>query len=171
MPSPWGTSTRAKQMFFGQYQGEPLTAASKREWDSLVGRWKGRTVQIGAAVTEQTEIDLPNGQRAAAAIDYIVKRVGCNANDTESRCIQITGESKIEGDAAIKAMLAGSERMGLKVEYKSVKIEQRFELVTEPSTLVPHKLVASTGIDADQVIMGEAVKTAVVSTETRTYTY
>ncbi len=161
----------AKKMMFGQYQGDAIVAATKREWRGLVGRWKGRTLQVGVPIAEQTEIDLPNGQRATAGVDFSIERVPCNAADTGTGCVLIAGASKIDGDAALKAMSAGPAVMGIKVEYKSVAIEQRFELVTEPSTLVPHKFVSSFGIKADQVVMGEAVKSDMVSTETRTYTY
>jgi len=167
MPEP------LKKMLFGQYQPDAVAASAKREWDWIVARWKGRDLALGTPVEETSELELPNapGTKQSTTITYTAQRVGCNPADQATSCVAISGKSVLGGPELARAMEAGTAKMGLKVTVNDAKIEQSFELIAHPGTLVPHKLVTTTAVEADQVIFGEAQKTSTVATETRTYRY
>ncbi len=165
-----------KKMLFGPFAPEALSNTTKTDWEFLVSKWKGKEIFLGKTITEQIESELPNapGQTISEELTYEVQKCPCDSDDSTNHCVQITGASSSEGEEFAKAFQAAIAKMtGISSVAKPVNAEMKssFELILDPATLLPYKLVKTRTTNIEQVIMDETVSMNAVSKEIRTYQY
>jgi hypothetical protein len=102
--------------------------AALEHWDWLVGSWRGRTLTPGEPVRHESRIVVGTGfmeKKEVAAEERTSLEVGipCTPDAQERRCVRLTVELQPLGQSE-----TGTGPMARK----------RFELVTDPDTLVPY---------------------------------
>jgi hypothetical protein len=127
-----------------------MVEGAKEMWHVQVAAWHGVTLEQGKPVTRPARL-LP-----AALANVVVPvtetlsyegAVPCAEGETERRCVRLvllarSVESELAGVKAallarVKA-LAGEE--GPDYQVDELQVEHRTELVTEPGTLIPHRV-------------------------------
>ena len=118
-------------------------------WNLAVGFWIGAELDFGEAW--EMDVDAPVWLLPALAVRSHVRmearrRVPCTASERKARCVELTLHSEPERAAlpaltrAIVARLTGP-RAALPGEVREVGLANDLTLVTEPSTLVPYRVV------------------------------
>lgn len=126
-----------------------MRAESEELWNLAVGFWIGADLELAAPYVMQGEAELPlvPGVRAASGIEFQVRRrVPCAAAERVPRCVEVTLRQTPEhaaverARAAIAARLAGPDAP-LDAPLGDLDLESELLLVTDPATLLPHRLV------------------------------
>lgn len=102
--------------------------SAREYWDRVVGNWRGVTLVPGEPVRRESKMVVGTGmlqkEEVAAEERYALEvDVPCTPDARERRCVRLTMEQQPVGQSE-----AGSGPMASK----------RFELVTDPDTLVPY---------------------------------
>lgn len=123
---------------------QALTATVAREWDMLVGLWAGADLEVGAVYEyeDRSYVPLaPDVPIPMIAEFSVAERLACPAA-TRRRCVRIEHISTVDEDSVARAVRAVLERFtagsGVALKIDDFEIENLLELVTEPTTLLPH---------------------------------
>jgi hypothetical protein len=128
---------------------EAMVDEARDAWNLAVGFWIGAELDFGEAW--EMDVDAPVWLLPALVVRSHVRmearrRVPCTASERKARCIELTLHSEPERAAmpaltrAIVARLAGAQGT-LPGEVREVGLASDLTLVTEPSTLVPYRVV------------------------------
>jgi len=119
-------------------------------WNLAVGFWTGADLRVAETYAMQSEAELPllPGVRAPHAVEFSVRRrVPCAAAERASRCVEAVLRSVPDRAALERAapqLLARVLPAGAEPAEGAVKdlaAESELVLVTDPATLLPHRLV------------------------------
>jgi hypothetical protein len=142
-------------------------AQAREAWNLAVGFWTGADLELGERYVMRVEADLPLLPGAKADHDQefsVRRRVPCSAAERERRCVEITLRATPDPAALervareLAARVAGPERPGTAGELprRTVAVENELLLVTEPATLLPHRLVWTRSVRVTTVAPGDA---------------
>ncbi|MFL5274589.1 MAG: hypothetical protein ACJ79E_21245 [Anaeromyxobacteraceae bacterium] len=123
-----------------------LQRSTAFDWEVLVGAWAGERLEPGALRRKQVSAYVPELPAVEALLDVeygVEARVPCTGEDTARRCVALVYRGRLaDGDRA--ATLARLRRVAASETNKAVPedVHAEFEvlLVTEPGTLVPHRM-------------------------------
>lgn len=105
------------------------------DWDALVARWRNRALEPGTEIADVGSLEIPQIARPIRTIrKTTAERVPCDG----ARCLRIVVEESldpVEHDAVLAAMNDGFSKEG---RVSEVDVAYRWELITEPDTLIPH---------------------------------
>lgn len=127
-----------------------MRAESEEMWNLGVGFWIGADLELGARYGMENEAEVPllSGTTAEYQVEFSARRrVPCLATEREARCVEITLRSVPAPQVlpritkALLVRLAGSEAAAATGALREVSVENELVLVTEPATLLPHRLV------------------------------
>jgi hypothetical protein len=129
---------------------EAMVDEARDGWNLAVGFWIGAELDVGEA--REKEVDAPVWLLPAVAVKSRVRmearrRVPCTASERKARCVELTLHSEPDHAAlpaltrVIVAKLAGDEKALPPGEVLEVGLATDLTLVTEPETLVPHRVV------------------------------
>ncbi len=143
-------------------------------WNLAVGFWTGADLRLAETYAMQSEAELPllSGVRAVQAVEFSVRRrVPCAAAERAPRCVEAVLRSVPDRAAVERAapqLLARVLPPGAEPPEgaaKDLAVESELVLVTDPATLLPHRLVWSKAVrlgarddgpaDAEQVDRAE----------------
>ncbi len=127
-----------------------MRAEAEEAWNLAVGFWTGADLALGQtyALESASEIPLLPGVRAPQAVEFGVRRrVPCAAGERAPRCVEATIRSTPDpaalrraSDALLARLVpADEERPGEAASRLSAQSE--LVLVTDPGTLLPHRMV------------------------------
>ncbi len=170
MPPP------AQVRFQDRMSDEALSVGISEEWEALVGRHAGRTLVPGLSEPVPGRMALP------IAPDVVVdtltsetwERVPCG----EADCVRITWTERLapEASAALtdamrEDIAAGMASEGLgQPTVTDLGLIYAWELVTEPETLVPHRLAAQRTMTVKLALDGTEVIVEQRDAHSRDYT-
>jgi hypothetical protein len=156
---------------------EALTGLAAQEWNAIVGMWAGADLEMGEVYSFEEEAALPliPGATVAMISEFsIERRTSCVEGGTGEDCVEIHLVSTPDPEA-MKAILAQyTERLlstpGLGgIGFESLAMENEMVLITEPSTLRPHRLVLSKSVAG--VVSADNQRSEVSQADVRTYRY
>lgn len=155
---------------------EALAGLAAQEWNAIVGRWAGEDLVIGMkyGFDEQAALPMIPGAAVTMVSEFsIERRTSCVEAGTDADCVQIRLVSRADS-AAVRELLAQfTERLlatpGLGIAFESFEMENEMVLVTEPSTLRPHRVRISKRTKG--VVSAQGERGEVSQSEVRTYRY
>jgi hypothetical protein len=155
---------------------EGLAGLAAQEWNALVGRWAGSDLAIGAEYEFVEDAALPMLQGAVVPMVSTFtagRRTSCSDTGTGNDCVEIRVVSRADPAAVAEILTqfaAGLLAMpGVGLAFESFELENTMVLVTEPSTLRPHRVRLSKGMKG--VFTADGERSEVSQTEVRTYRY
>ncbi len=122
-----------------------LARAAAEDWEVSVGAWRGQRFEPGQPRRKRVEGSLPllPGVAASLDVEYGLRgRVPCE-DDAEPRCVELTYvETTSPGDrgALLERLRAGMQKGSEQGTIEDASARSEATLVTEPDTLVPHRL-------------------------------
>jgi hypothetical protein len=123
-----------------------LARSTAFDWEVMVGAWAGQTLRQDDAKTKKVKASVPLFAAAETTLDveYVLEgRVPCTEDDAVRRCVALTYRGRISPDdraATVERFIkAGNFKKDDPVP-EDVHSEVEVQLVTEPDTLVPHRL-------------------------------
>jgi hypothetical protein len=147
-----------------------MVAEANEMWTLGVGFWNGADLAVGKVLTGESEGELPMAPGAVVKfkLRFVAKkRVPC-AGERRPRCVELSLRSIPDPKALKPALekfvtsLVPPGQAPPKGLFERVNIENDLVLVTEPATLVPHKLtwtkkarIRSLGRDAETLDRSE----------------
>lgn len=125
---------------------DTMARAAAEDWDVTVGAWRGLTLAAGAMRRQEVAGSLPlvPAVPARLSLEYgLEAMVPCSDEDTARRCAALVyrGEPAPSEHAATLERLRQALRRGegpLELEDFHARFETT--LVTDPSTLIPHRM-------------------------------
>jgi hypothetical protein len=127
-----------------------MKSESQESWNLAVGFWIEADLDLGEryGLENEAEIPLLPGTTARYEVEFgVARKVPCAAGEKALRCVEISLRSVPDPDVmprittALVERLAGPEAKIPANAIQDVAIENELTLVTEPATLVPHRLV------------------------------
>jgi hypothetical protein len=123
-----------------------LARSTAFDWEVMVGAWAGQTLRQGGPKTKKMKASVPLFAAAETTLDveYVLEGlVPCTEEDTARRCVALTYRGQISPDdraATVERFIkAGNFKKDDPVP-EDVHSEVEVQLVTEPDTLVPHRM-------------------------------
>ena len=126
-----------------------IDAVPRHEWDAMVAMWLDADITIGDTLAMADSVVLPLLPDRKVAMETRITALGWTAcgDGGAARCVRLEVGSRLTPESARAAGIAMIERLAGKkdadeVSREAVELQQETvtTLVTEPSTLVPHRL-------------------------------
>ncbi|HYG66079.1 MAG TPA: hypothetical protein VD838_00420 [Anaeromyxobacteraceae bacterium] len=145
-----------------------LRAESQEAWNLAVGFWIGAELELGERYGLENEAELPllPGTTARYEVEFgVARKVPCAPGEKAARCVEIGLRSVPDPEVmprittALVERMAGPEVKIPEAAIQGVEVENELVLVTEPSTLVPHRLVWTKAIRVTALGEGETART------------
>lgn len=121
------------------------------EWWPLVEMWTGREVEPGARYELDLVTRMPLLAGAPIRMDgelHVSKRCACDGGDGPRRCIELVLVTKADPLELLPLLGAEAERQEgegpAPVTVTKLELDETVRLVTEPETLVPHRVESRT---------------------------
>lgn len=126
-----------------------MRAETEELWNLQAGFWTGAKLELGETYTLSADAAVPlvPGARARQEVRFSARRrVPCAAGEDELRCVELTLRAIPDADALSGAKAAAVAALGdaagvVPSAVREVGAEAEALVVTEPATLVPHRLV------------------------------
>jgi hypothetical protein len=127
-----------------------LDADAEERWNRAVGFWIGAELTLGQPYVMRSEARLPLVPEvtAEAKVEFQVRRrVPCGAAEREARCVEVTLRSAPDPAAverrldAVAARLSSTGAPVSAAALAGLTLESELVLVTDPETLLPHRVV------------------------------
>jgi hypothetical protein len=127
-----------------------LETDAEERWNRAVGFWIGAELTLGQPYVMRSEARLPLVPDATgeAKVEFQVRRrVPCGAAEREPRCVEVTLRSAPEPGAverrldAVAARLSSTGAPVSAAALAGLTLESELVLVTDPQTLLPHRVV------------------------------
>lgn len=129
---------------------DAVVEGARETWHVQVAGWRGVTLEKGKPVTRQARMSPPALASVVVPVTETLTYEGavpCAEGETVARCVRLTFEAKpVESElpgvraaflGRVKA-LAGAEAPDYQLD--ELRVEHRTELVTEPGSLIPHRV-------------------------------
>jgi hypothetical protein len=133
---------------------EVLQLESSRTWGALVGMWAGVTLTEGKPLTSDASVTIPvvNLPLTVHSTFELVRQEACETGDRKRSCVRLRATSRPDATQLAEAQRKLKERAGGPVEslsMNSLKVEDRYEVLTDPNTLRPRTAEWVRGADIE----------------------
>lgn len=127
-----------------------VEADAEERWNRAVGFWIGAELALGEPYVMRSEARLPLVPEvvAEARVEFQVRRrVPCGAAEQGARCVEVTLRATPDPAAVERRLDAVSARLGAggapvgAAALAGLALECELVLVTDPETLLPHRVV------------------------------
>lgn len=127
-----------------------LRTETEQLWNLQAGFWTGAELELGRtyAMEGEAAVPLAAGLRARHEVRFSARRrVPCEAGEREARCVELTLRTSSDPGALARAapeILPALAKGGGSIpreEVREIAAEAEALVVTEPGTLLPHRLV------------------------------
>jgi hypothetical protein len=133
-----------------------MRAEAREAWNLAVGFWTGADLELGERYVMKTDAEVPlaPGMRFAFDQEFSVRRrVPCAAEERALRCVEITLRSTPDPALLPAVSRAVAPRLAAAnaqpdAPLGELSIENELLLVTEPDTLLPHRVVWTRAVRA-----------------------
>lgn len=125
---------------------QALIRATAFDWELLVGAWAGEKLAPGQMHRKQVKAYVPDLQAVETVLDVeygLEARVPCTEKDTVRRCVELTYRARLApGDqaATVERLRRGTSSKPDEPVPEDVHADLEAVLVTEPDTLIPHRM-------------------------------
>jgi hypothetical protein len=122
---------------------EVLQLEASRTWGALVGMWAGLTMTEGKPLYSNSAVNVPiiNAPVTFNAAFELVRKESCESGTRKRSCVRLRATSRPDPTELSAAIRKLKESSGSAVEPMSasdgMRVEDRFELLTDPQTLKP----------------------------------
>jgi len=141
---PDEVSNRLRDMVRKILNRETFEESSKERWNRIVEQWIGLTLTKGVAkkVKRNARLIILPGMEVPIETSYTYHgRVPCNDQETRRECVKLEATSVLGPEKMGEVLDIWSKNIGLdESPYEKIETQSRLEIVTEPDTLLPHKL-------------------------------
>ena len=141
---PDEVSNKLRDMVRKILNRETFEESSKERWNRIVEQWIGLTLTKGVAkkVKMNARLIILPGMEVPIETAYTYHgRVPCNAQETRRECVKLEATSSLGPEKMGEVLEIWSKNIGLdESPYENIEAQSRLEIVTEPDTLLPHKL-------------------------------
>lgn len=133
------------------FSGEVFRRHAPAGWGPMVELWAGREIELGARydVTLVTRMPLLDGAQIEMNGELRVSgRVACDEPGGPPRCVELVLVTRPDPLALLPLLGADGQRDGgggsaAPVTVTRVELDETIRLVTEPETLIPHRVEAT----------------------------
>lgn len=153
-----------------------LSGLAAQEWNVIVGRWTGEDLVMGTeyAFEEQTALPMLPGAAVTMVSHFnVARRTSCDDSAAGEDCVEIRLVSRPDPDEVTQLLTQFTEQLlatpGLGIAFESFEMLNEIVLVTEPSTLRPHRVRISKSMKG--VVSAEGERGEVARSEVRTFRY
>jgi hypothetical protein len=128
-------------------QRRALARSTAFDWELLVGAWAGRTLAPGETRRKQVWAYVPDLIRIEALLDVeygLEARVPCTEEETARRCVQLSYRARVAPEdraAVVERMRRELGQARDEPMPEDVHADLEVLVVSEPDTLVPHRMV------------------------------
>jgi len=124
-----------------------LTSKIADEWNAIVGSWLGGVeMQLGQEyeTTAREPIPMMPGEQVVMRHTFSASRlVDCGRGGGKRDCVELVFTSRTDPEDTKQVLEAALSRLGAKalegMVFKSIEIETKILVVTEPNALLPHR--------------------------------
>ena len=121
-----------------------MLAQLQQEWNRDVGQWIGAELEQGYLYELDFQAPVPMFGNVTvptrATFEYL-GRARCNERSERARCVVLVYSSSVDEQGSRAILEALFERIGAPLPADLVfKVDHRVELLTEPDTLLPHRV-------------------------------
>ena len=152
---------------------QQILAQIQRGWNRDVGQWIGAEFEKGYGYDIEFSTPIPflnNAQIPTKGQYEYLGKTKCRSSDQERKCVELNFKSFLDENATQEVIGEILKKMGAEAQVSlQVKIDYEVQVVTEPKTLRPHKIIETKVVTAP--IQGGS--TSAVQTEIKeiSYTY
>ncbi|HZZ86592.1 MAG TPA: hypothetical protein VFE30_18845 [Anaeromyxobacteraceae bacterium] len=130
----------------GDKARESIRRQVRDDWEQTVGAWRGRRLSAGQVVKAEQEgaLALLPSVVGTMEVEYLFRgRVPCEEGQAEARCVELARSVRPAKKSAreILAQVAAGLPAQQASTLRAVEASSETVLVTEPDTLVPHRLL------------------------------
>jgi len=140
-------AVREKMMGFinGMFSEQQIMTQLQQQWNRDVGQWIGGEFEIGYVYTVNYSSPVPflgNIQIPTIGQYEYFGKTNCNPSSFSKNCVKLNFKSFLD-DQSIQTMLSEFfKKIGAKLpESFQLTIDYNVQLITEPKTLKPHKII------------------------------
>ena len=156
---------------------EQLQANISTQWNRVVGQWAGRSFEMSEAYETKYTSPIPmldNLEVPMKATYRYIGQVPCNDQDNMTLCVELEMKSYTDSERLRKAIEQFVKEQGdSSVNINSLSIDYTVRLITEPQTLIPHRMKSTkvirsysttqegkdlTGIQTDEIVINYKYK-------------
>ncbi len=169
----------ARQTLESMMSAEALIGLAAQDWNAIVGMWAGADLELGEVyeMEEQTPLPMLPGAVVPMVSEFSIEgRISCVEGGSDRNCVEIQLVSQPDPDSLkqiltqfMQRLASGTSSGG--VGFEDLQVESGVILVTEPGTLLPHRVTLSKRVTGVLSAAGERSKVSQVDVRTFKYTY
>jgi hypothetical protein len=149
-----------------------LQLEASRTWGALVGMWAGVTLTEGKPLASNASVTIPvvNLPLTVHSTFELVRQEVCESGDRKRACVRLRATSRPDATQLAEAQRKLKESTGGPVESLSLnglKVEDRYEVLTDPQTLRPRSAEWVRGADVEGSEQDSGLLQSRQSTRTR----
>jgi len=158
---PEQTRAQISQVMAGILTREQMEAGIVSDWNMFVGAWLEAELDQGDLYELQYEQPVPmlgNASIPMRTTFLFAGRTACDENDAGQGCVILEMKSFVDSDrlsAALEAFLSRFPADGDKPKVEALRQDMTVRLVTEPDTLLPHRLDSRRYTETRMTMNGE----------------
>ncbi len=161
-------SNEMPAMFEGLLSEETLNATVKQSWNTSLGFRPGDEVVVGETYTSRDELPFPVMQNRSVLMDLattVTGRVACRKGGAPDGCVRMLTDARTDPEDIRMMMEEMFDQMlanaPVEMEISMGAFEQTFrvEAITEPATLVPHRVSLTSDAEIEMDMMGQSLTT------------
>ena len=123
---------------------EQLEKKIVENWDREVGAWIGASLSQGDIYEAHYTAEAPALQNAPIPMKAQFKYVGrtpCNDESEEENCVELELLTEVNSETLAQTLEGFLQKAGISdFHVEQFQLEERVQLITEPETLIPHRM-------------------------------
>ena len=125
---------------------QALIRSTAFDWELLVGAWAGEKLAAGQVRRKQVKAYVPDLQAIESVLEVeygLEARVPCKDEDTVRRCVELSYRAHLAPEdqaATVERLRRATSSKANEPVPEDVHAELEMVLVTEPDTLIPHRM-------------------------------
>lgn len=168
----------ARDVMASMMSDEALAAMAAQDWNASVGMWVDTDIELDAVYEFEDEAPMPIVPGAVIPMItqfWIERWTPCTEDGGDGQCVEIRVVSRPEPDAVKRAIGEFMERFtgdaGDAFSFEDFNVESEVLLVTEPGTLLPHRVEIAKYVSGTFRVGDETGEFSQTDVRTLRYTY
>jgi hypothetical protein len=169
----------ARQTLESMLSTEALTGLAAQDWNAIVGMWAGADLELGEVyeMEERTPLPMVPGAVVPMVSEFSIEgRTSCVEGGSDRNCVEIQLVAEPDADSMKQALTRFMQRLASDpslggIGFEELQVESGVILITEPGTLLPHRVTLSRTVSGVVSGGGQRGKISQVDVKTFKYTY
>jgi hypothetical protein len=169
----------ARQTLESLLSAEALTGLAAQDWNAIVGMWAGADLELGEAyeLEEQAPLPMVPGAVVPMISEFSVeRRTSCVEGGSDRGCVEIQLVAEPDADSMKQVLSRFMQRLAADaslggIGFEELQVESGIVLITEPGTLLPHRVTLSRTVTGVVSAGGQRSNVSQVDVRTFKYTY